>query len=170
MNQSDTTKDKSYNVMLGVSFLVIGAICILLNFAFLPIIGLVAGVLLIVAGVTFLSHRNRSVVQRTYSNRNVTQPGTRPGKRVAHRAYAFRSREADRGAQSFTVQWGPIETSWDVFKPRAKEKWNRLSDDDLNMIAGHREMLKRKLEGAYGLSAREADAELVEFSLPENVT
>ena len=74
------------------------------------------------------------------------------------------------GAKSFAMQWEPIEESWDVFKPRAKEKWNKLSDDDLNTIGGNRDMLKTKLQEVYGLSEKEADAGLVEFSLPENMT
>ena len=161
MNESIPTKEKSYDVLLGVSFLVVGAICILLNFAFLPLIGLIAGILFIVAGVAFLSHHNR---------RRLSQKRTRPEKQAAHKDYAFRNKEAGMGAKSFAMQWEPIEESWDVFKPRAKEKWNKLSDDDLNTIGGNRDMLKTKLQEVYGLSEKEADAGLVEFSLPENMT
>jgi uncharacterized protein YjbJ (UPF0337 family) len=160
MDESVQTTEKSYHLMLGILFLVVGAICVLLNFTFLPVAGIIAGTLSIVVGITFVSHHNKIKPQMR----------TQPGKQTAEKDIGFGEDETDMDANSYAVQWGPIEASWDAFKPRAKEKWDRLSDDDLNAIGGNRDMLKNKLTELYGLSENEADAELDEFYLPENAT
>ena len=42
------------------------------------------------------------------------------------------------------------------FKGRAKEKWGRLTDDDLDVINGRQEQLEGKIQERYGLAKDQA--------------
>ena len=43
------------------------------------------------------------------------------------------------------MDWNRVEGNWKQFKGSAKEKWGKLTDDDLNVIEGRREQLEGKL-------------------------
>jgi uncharacterized protein YjbJ (UPF0337 family) len=49
-----------------------------------------------------------------------------------------------------TMDWNRIEGNWKQFKGAAKEKWGKLTDDDLNVMEGRREQLEGKLQERYG--------------------
>jgi uncharacterized protein YjbJ (UPF0337 family) len=44
------------------------------------------------------------------------------------------------------MDWNRIEGNWKQFKGRAKEKWGRLTDDDLNVINGRQDELEGKVQ------------------------
>jgi uncharacterized protein YjbJ (UPF0337 family) len=48
------------------------------------------------------------------------------------------------------MDWNRLEGNWKQFKGSAKEKWGKLTDDDLNVIEGRREQLEGKLQQRYG--------------------
>lgn len=50
------------------------------------------------------------------------------------------------------MDWNQVEGNWREFKGRVKEKWGKLSDDDLNIINGRREQLEGKIQQRYGLA------------------
>jgi uncharacterized protein YjbJ (UPF0337 family) len=66
------------------------------------------------------------------------------------------------------MDWNRIEGNWKQFKGRAKEKWGRLTDDDLDVINGRREQLKGKIQERYDLAKDQAkkDVEAWFNSLP----
>ena len=39
------------------------------------------------------------------------------------------------------MDWNRLEGNWKQFKGKAKEKWGRLTDDDLDVINGRQEQL-----------------------------
>jgi uncharacterized protein YjbJ (UPF0337 family) len=49
-----------------------------------------------------------------------------------------------------TMDWNRVEGNWKQFKGSAREKWGKLTDDDLNVIEGKREQLEGKLQQRYG--------------------
>jgi uncharacterized protein YjbJ (UPF0337 family) len=49
------------------------------------------------------------------------------------------------------MDWNRIEGNWKQFKGAAKEKWGKLTDDDLNVIEGRREQLERQAAAALRL-------------------
>lgn len=49
------------------------------------------------------------------------------------------------------MDWNRLEGNWKQFKGSAKEKWGKLTDDDLDVIEGRREQLEGKLQQRYGL-------------------
>ncbi|MBH5368197.1 CsbD family protein [Bradyrhizobium glycinis] len=48
------------------------------------------------------------------------------------------------------MDWNRIEGNWKQFKGQAKEKWGKLTDDDLQLIEGRREQLEGRLQERYG--------------------
>jgi uncharacterized protein YjbJ (UPF0337 family) len=50
-----------------------------------------------------------------------------------------------------------LEGKWKQLKGAVKEKWGKLTDDDLEQIAGKREKLIGKLQERYGITKEEAE-------------
>ena len=62
------------------------------------------------------------------------------------------------------MEWTQIEGQWDVVKGKFKEKWGKLTDDDLLEIKGKKEVLAGKLKKNYGFKKEEAEKQIDEFS------
>jgi uncharacterized protein YjbJ (UPF0337 family) len=54
------------------------------------------------------------------------------------------------------MDWNRIEGNWKQFKGNVKEKWGKLTDDDINVINGRRDQLEGKLQERYGLAKDQA--------------
>jgi uncharacterized protein YjbJ (UPF0337 family) len=50
------------------------------------------------------------------------------------------------------MDWNRIEGNWKQFKGQAKEKWGRLTDDDLDVINGRQDQLEGKIQERYGFA------------------
>lgn len=55
------------------------------------------------------------------------------------------------------MNWDRIEGNWKQAKGRVKEHWGKLTDDELDQIAGRRDQLVGKIQAAYGLTKDEAE-------------
>src|SRR5271157_555006 len=62
------------------------------------------------------------------------------------------------------MNWDQITGEWKQLKGKVKEKWGKLTDDDLTTIAGKREYLAGLLQERYGYAKDQAEKELNEFS------
>jgi uncharacterized protein YjbJ (UPF0337 family) len=72
----------------------------------------------------------------------------RPPERFAHHnRYVINSIQ-----EEMAMDWNRIEGNWKQFKGAAKEKWGKLTDDDLNVIDGRRDQLEGKLQQRYGFA------------------
>src|SRR3977135_2817341 len=58
------------------------------------------------------------------------------------------------------MDWNRVEGNWKQFKGPAKEKWGKLTDDDLNVIEGRREQLEGKLQQRYGFAQDQIDKDV----------
>jgi len=58
------------------------------------------------------------------------------------------------------MNWDRIEGNWKQFKGNAKQQWGKLSDDQLEVIAGKRDNLSGKIQEAYGISKDETEKQL----------
>jgi len=58
------------------------------------------------------------------------------------------------------MNWDRIEGDWKQFKGRILQKWGKLTDDQLDVIAGKRDRLGGKIQEAYGISKDEAEKQL----------
>jgi uncharacterized protein YjbJ (UPF0337 family) len=56
-----------------------------------------------------------------------------------------------------------IEGNWTQFKGKIREQWGKLTDDDVDIIAGKREQLIGKIKERYGKSTDVVDREIKEF-------
>jgi len=61
------------------------------------------------------------------------------------------------------MNWDIVEGDWKQFKGRVKTQWGKLTDDNLDVIAGKRDELSGKLQSLYGISKDEAEGEIAEF-------
>ena len=61
------------------------------------------------------------------------------------------------------MEWNQIEGQWTQCKGSMKEKWGRLTDDELDVIAGKRDKFIGTLQEKYGLSKEEAERQLEEW-------
>jgi uncharacterized protein YjbJ (UPF0337 family) len=50
-----------------------------------------------------------------------------------------------------TMDWNRIEGNWKQAKGKVKEQWGKLTDDDLDQIAGKRDQLEGKIQERYGI-------------------
>lgn len=61
------------------------------------------------------------------------------------------------------MNWDQIEGKWKQVKGSARAKWGKLTDDDLDVIAGKRESLVGKLQERYGIAKDEAEKQSDEW-------
>jgi uncharacterized protein YjbJ (UPF0337 family) len=61
------------------------------------------------------------------------------------------------------MNWDQVEGKWKQMKGAAKEKWGKLTDDDLDRIAGKRERLTGRLQECYGLHEEVAEKQCDEW-------
>ena len=53
-----------------------------------------------------------------------------------------------------------IEGNWKQFKGDVKQQWGKLTDDQLDVIAGKRDNLAGKIQETYGISKDETEKQL----------
>ena len=58
------------------------------------------------------------------------------------------------------MNWEQIEGNWKQAIGKAREQWGKLSDDDLEVVAGRREQLAGLIEKRYGVAKEEAEKQL----------
>jgi len=61
------------------------------------------------------------------------------------------------------MNWDQIKGNWKQLEGSVKEKWGKLTDDDLTVIAGKRDKLLGKLQERYGYEKAQAEKELETF-------
>lgn len=61
------------------------------------------------------------------------------------------------------MNWDRIEGNWVQLKGKAKQQWGKLTDDDLDVIAGKRDELAGKIQECYGITKDEAEKQLDEW-------
>jgi uncharacterized protein YjbJ (UPF0337 family) len=61
------------------------------------------------------------------------------------------------------MNWDRIEGNWKQFTGRVKEQWGKLTDDDIDVIAGKRDQLVGKIQEQYGVTKDEAEKQVDKF-------
>jgi len=61
------------------------------------------------------------------------------------------------------MNWDRIEGNWKQVTGQAKAQWGKLTDNDLDVIAGRRDQLAGKIQEHYGVAKDEAERQLVEW-------
>jgi uncharacterized protein YjbJ (UPF0337 family) len=61
------------------------------------------------------------------------------------------------------MNWDMIEGNWKQFQGHVKGKWGRLTDDNLDRIAGKRDQLCGQIQESYGITKDQAERQLKLF-------
>jgi uncharacterized protein YjbJ (UPF0337 family) len=62
------------------------------------------------------------------------------------------------------MNWDQLEGKWKQYSGKVKEKWGRLTDDDLTVINGRRDQLIGKIQERYGIVKQDAEQQVDEFA------
>jgi len=62
------------------------------------------------------------------------------------------------------MNWDRIEGNWKQMKGKAKVQWGKLTDDQLDVIAGKREQLVGQVQENYGIAKDEAEKQVDRFA------
>jgi uncharacterized protein YjbJ (UPF0337 family) len=60
--------------------------------------------------------------------------------------------------------WYQLAGDWKQFTGKVKQRWGKLTDDDLTTFGGKRDQLARLLQQRYGFAKDQAEREINEFS------
>ena len=61
------------------------------------------------------------------------------------------------------MNWDQIAGNWKQVKGVVREKWGKLTDDDVDVIAGKRDILLGKIQEKHGIAREEAEKQLKDF-------
>jgi uncharacterized protein YjbJ (UPF0337 family) len=61
------------------------------------------------------------------------------------------------------MNWDLIEGNWKQFQGHVRERWGRLTDDQIDTIAGKRDRLAGTIQDAYGISKAQAEMQVKTF-------
>jgi uncharacterized protein YjbJ (UPF0337 family) len=69
------------------------------------------------------------------------------------------------------MNWDQIEGKWREITGAVKERWGKLTDDDLEVIQGKRDQLAGRLQQRYGYAKERAEKEIDDFlnGIPPNL-
>ena len=56
-----------------------------------------------------------------------------------------------------------MQGNWKQFKGKVQEQWGKLTNDDLDVIAGKREQLLGKIQERHGVTKDEAEKQVSDF-------
>jgi uncharacterized protein YjbJ (UPF0337 family) len=62
------------------------------------------------------------------------------------------------------MNWDSVEGKWKQFKGTVKQKWGKLTDDDLDVIAGKQDQLVGKIQERYGITKEEAKKQIDDWN------
>jgi uncharacterized protein YjbJ (UPF0337 family) len=58
------------------------------------------------------------------------------------------------------MNWDQIKGNWTQVTGRVKTQWGKLTDSDLDVVAGHRDQLAGKIQERYGIAKDDAERQL----------
>jgi uncharacterized protein YjbJ (UPF0337 family) len=70
---------------------------------------------------------------------------------------------ASNSSREAAMNWDQMEGKWNQYKGQVKEKWGKLTDDDLKVINGRRQQLVGKIQERYGIAREVAENQAEEF-------
>jgi uncharacterized protein YjbJ (UPF0337 family) len=62
------------------------------------------------------------------------------------------------------MNWDRIEGNWKQFTGKIREKWGKLTDDDLTAIGGKKDQLVGRIQERYGIEKDQAAKDLDDFA------
>jgi hypothetical protein len=74
-----------------------------------------------------------------------------------------RATQHDHRKEETMTTWQEVEKHWSEFKPKVHTQWPKLSDVEINNIAGKRTVLAKSLETDYKITLAEAEKQIDTF-------
>lgn len=62
------------------------------------------------------------------------------------------------------MNWDQVQGKWKQVKGAAKTRWGKLTDDDLDVIAGQRDQLVGRIQERYGIAKEQAQKEVDDWN------
>jgi uncharacterized protein YjbJ (UPF0337 family) len=62
-----------------------------------------------------------------------------------------------------TMNWDQAKGQWKQLKGSVRKQWGKLTDDDLDVIAGERQRLAGIIQERYGITKEEAERQIDSF-------
>ena len=62
------------------------------------------------------------------------------------------------------MNWDQIEGNWKEFRGKVREQWGRLTNDEVDVIAGRQDKLVGKLQEHYGIAREDAERQVREWA------
>ena len=63
------------------------------------------------------------------------------------------------------MTWDLLQTKWTQMRGPLRHRWGRLTEDDLDIIAGHRDIFIGRVQERYSVSKGEAQQRIEEWLL-----
>jgi uncharacterized protein YjbJ (UPF0337 family) len=61
------------------------------------------------------------------------------------------------------MNWDRIQGNWKQVAGKAKAQWGKLTDDDLDVVAGRREQLAGRIQERYGIAKDEVEKQISDW-------
>jgi uncharacterized protein YjbJ (UPF0337 family) len=68
------------------------------------------------------------------------------------------------------MNWDVVEGKWKQLKGDVKRQWGKLTDDDMDVIAGNRDKLVGKIQESYGIGKDDADRQVSDWCTRNDFT
>lgn len=60
--------------------------------------------------------------------------------------------------------WDKISGSWKEFSGQVRTQWGKLTDDDLEMVKGQRDVLAGRIQQRYGIAKEDANRQIDDWA------
>jgi uncharacterized protein YjbJ (UPF0337 family) len=61
------------------------------------------------------------------------------------------------------MNWNDLQAKWTQMRGALRHRWGRLTEDDLDVIAGHRDIFISRVQERYSVDRAEAEQRIVEW-------
>lgn len=61
------------------------------------------------------------------------------------------------------MTWDLLQNRWTQMRGSLRHRWGRLTEDDLDVIAGHRDIFISRVQERYSISKQEAEQRIEEW-------
>ena len=63
------------------------------------------------------------------------------------------------------MNWNRIEGNWKQIKGKVKKHWGKLTESDMDVVAGKRDLLVRRVKKAYGIGNSDAEKQVSDWEM-----
>jgi uncharacterized protein YjbJ (UPF0337 family) len=69
--------------------------------------------------------------------------------------------------EEFNMNADQLKGKWKELKGQVRERWGKLTDDDIDVIAGQQEQLIGRIQNRYGIAKDEARRQVDEWNIED---